>query len=467
MKSKSVLMVFCAPLAVSVAIWATSPAADAGEIFVANTGAGTIGEYDSTTGATINASLISGLNNPQSIAISGGDLFVLNQGSGSVGEYTTSGAVVNASLITGLGINVAEGITVSGGDLFVVKDDGQDRQTGLDKGLIGEYTTSGATVNASLVTLLDNNAGFDPVSIAASGIDLFVVNQAGTVGEYTTTGATINGSLVTDRYNSVLGVAVSEGNLFLTGVYPSAIGEYDATSGAAINASLVTSGFNSDPSLGPLGITVAGGDLFVANGDGTIGEYTTSGDTVNAALITGADGLFGIAVVTPEPSTWLTLAIGTGALLAFGLRHRSRHAKHVFVLLAAPLAAAVGVSATPATARGGEIFVTSYSDGTVGQYTGDGATANASFVTGLDSPTAIDASGGDLYVANFANSGGTIGEFDATTGAAVNVPFATGLGARGAWRCRGATFLSRICMGALTRPPFLPLWSPSLTAPGV
>ena len=37
-----------------------------------------------------------------SIPISGGDLFVANENSGTAGEYTTSGTTVNASLISGL-----------------------------------------------------------------------------------------------------------------------------------------------------------------------------------------------------------------------------------------------------------------------------------------------------------------------------------------------------------------------------
>ena len=49
-----------------------------------------IGEY-TTTGTTVNASLITGLLHPLSIAVSGGDIFVLN-GNGTIGEYTTSGA---------------------------------------------------------------------------------------------------------------------------------------------------------------------------------------------------------------------------------------------------------------------------------------------------------------------------------------------------------------------------------------
>jgi hypothetical protein len=74
--------------------------ANADNIFVVNQGARTIGEY-TTSGATVNAALISGLNSPTAIAVSGSDLFVVNAGSGTIGEYTTSGATVATALISG------------------------------------------------------------------------------------------------------------------------------------------------------------------------------------------------------------------------------------------------------------------------------------------------------------------------------------------------------------------------------
>jgi PEP-CTERM motif-containing protein len=74
-----------------------------------NIGNGTVGEY-TTSGATVNASLISGLNEPIGIAVDGSDLFITNAGSGTIGEYTTSGATVNTSLISGL--DGPEGIVV-------------------------------------------------------------------------------------------------------------------------------------------------------------------------------------------------------------------------------------------------------------------------------------------------------------------------------------------------------------------
>jgi hypothetical protein len=91
----------------------------------------------------VNAALITGPGGPEGIALSGSDLFVANNGNGTIGEYTTSGATVNAALISGL--SSPFGIALSGSDLFVSND---------FAGTIGEYTTSGATVNAALIVLI-------------------------------------------------------------------------------------------------------------------------------------------------------------------------------------------------------------------------------------------------------------------------------------------------------------------------
>ena len=121
------------------------------DIYVVNGGNNTIGEY-TIAGSTVHASLISGVDDPEGIAISGNDLFVLNYGDGTVGEYTTSGATVNASLISGL--SSPGGIGILGSDLFVVNQ---------STDAVGEYTTAGGTVNASLISGLDI-----PVDLAIS-----------------------------------------------------------------------------------------------------------------------------------------------------------------------------------------------------------------------------------------------------------------------------------------------------------
>jgi hypothetical protein len=127
------------------------------DLFVANSTNGTIGEY-TTSGATVNAALISGLSSPFGIALSGSDLFVSNDFAGTIGEYTTSGATVNAALISGL--DFPTGIAVSGSDLF---------ETNFNNNTIDEYTTSGATVNAVLISGGSPLSGvFGPNAIAIS-----------------------------------------------------------------------------------------------------------------------------------------------------------------------------------------------------------------------------------------------------------------------------------------------------------
>jgi len=104
------------------------------------------------------------------------------------------------------------------------------------------------------------------------------------------------------------------------------------------------------------------------------------------------------------------LASGT-----FGLRTMS--------IMALVLSA--GAALTPATARG-QIFVTDFADGTIGEYNLDGTTVNPSLVSGLNEPAAIAVSGSDLFVANYGRGNGTIGEYT-TSGAAVNTDLVSGL----------------------------------------
>src|SRR5215475_12685714 len=255
---------------VLLAIVGSTGATRADEIFVTNVDVppnldNTIGAY-TTSGATVNPALISGLQFPTDIAVSGSNLFVVDGDAEAIGLYTTSGATVNPALIS---LNSPSGIAISGSFLFV---SGNIVETPTN-GTIGVYTTSGATVNPALISAVSV-----PPGISISGSDLFVVNTGtGTVGKYTTSGDPVNPALI--------------------------------------------SGLDF-----PVGIAVSGSNLFVVKADllpgfGSIGEYTTSGDTVNPALISGLSFPSGIAVVptVPEPSS-LTLTL-FGLVLA-GLRIR-------------------------------------------------------------------------------------------------------------------------------------------------
>jgi hypothetical protein len=145
------------------------------------------------------------------------------------------------------------------------------------------------------------------------------------------------------------------------------VAEY-TTSGQLVNPALI-----SGLSL-PSSIAVSGSKLFVGSIDnfgpagGKIGEYTTSGQTLNASLITGLS----------EP---------------------------------------VGLSVS-----GSDLYVADVGTGKVGKYTTSGETVNASLITGVV-PQAIAVSGTDLYVAGVE----TIGKYT-TSGARINsslIPLAT------------------------------------------
>ena len=133
---------------------------------------------------------------------------------------------------------------------------------------------------ALLVILSGAAAAFWAIPGAAVG-QIFVAEYGnGPIGEYATSGATVNAALI--RGLKPTGIAVSGGNLFVVDTFNNRICEYNATSGMVVNPALIT-GLNQ-----PTGIAVSGGNLFVADtGNNRIGEYTTSGATVNAALVTG------------------------------------------------------------------------------------------------------------------------------------------------------------------------------------
>jgi hypothetical protein len=100
-----------------------------------------VGVFDASTGASINDSFITGLDQPASISIAGGYLYVASSNSGTVGKYdAATGAVVNNSLLSGLGPVRSFGLL--GNDLYVV-----------NASTVGKYdATTGAAINASFVT---------------------------------------------------------------------------------------------------------------------------------------------------------------------------------------------------------------------------------------------------------------------------------------------------------------------------
>ena len=277
----------------------------------------------------MNTSLVSGLNGPWAIAVSGTNLFVANAGSNTVGEYNAiTGATVNASFISAG--NFPSGIAISGSNLFVADYYG---------GTIGEYNTAtGSAVNASLISGLTH-----PCAIAVSGTDLFFTNETSdTISEYTTAGTVVNATLVAGLgYPD--GITVSGSDLYVTNYDSGTIGEYNDITGDAVNASLV-SGLDY-----PAGIAVSGPNLLVVNFYGSsVGEYNaTTGAVVSPSLVPDLYYPEGIAISRPVPEP-ATLTLLVSALLGLGVVYLRRRKVRTIVQLL--VAVALLASAVPAQA---------------------------------------------------------------------------------------------------------------------
>jgi hypothetical protein len=147
------------------------------------------------------------------------------------------------------------------------------------------------------------------MGIALDGNGHMFVADPDYVKEFTTSGSTVNANLITGTYPCDLAFDGS-GNLFVDD-YVTGTSEY-TSAGVLVKANLAPGGMS---------IALDGrGNLFVSGADASVpspvGEYTTSGTVINASLITGLYSPCGVAIEqTPEPVTLSLLALGGLALL--------------------------------------------------------------------------------------------------------------------------------------------------------
>jgi streptogramin lyase len=248
--------------------------------------------------------------------------------------------------------------------------------------LLVTYPSSNTVSSFSAVTGASLNPTFiapvaDGGSMALDGSNHLFVSSgstagANTVGEFNaTTGATINAAFIGG--NTPEGLAVDGSNhLFVANLHSNEVSEYNATTGAVINLSFITNGsFNLAPAALALD---AGGRLFVAQGNGSVGVYdAASGAAINTGFVT-----------IPSRSP--------GGLAVDGNNH---------------------------------LFVSDLSGTTVDEFDATtGAAINQ--ITGLSHPTGLDLDGSNhLFVVN--SFSGSIGEYDATTLAPINPTFISSL----------------------------------------
>jgi len=290
-------------VALAVACVGAAAGVARGQIFVSDWSSGKVGEW-TTSGSSVNSSLITGLSEPNGIAASGGYLYVVNKQANTIGKYTMSGQVVDASFITGL--SGPTQLIASGTSLYVMN---------TSNTTIGKYSTAGQTVSSAFITLTQSF----PYSMALSGTSLFVVAQSqgshshsnSFVVQYSASNGTFLGDVIPEVPGGppgFYGLAASETSLYLSFYFTNGyISEY-TTAGSLVNAKLI------DNLVGPQNLVLSETDLYVLEiGSNRIGQYTTSGQTVNAALVTGLSDPQNLAVV-PEPSTYAMALAG----LAFG-----------------------------------------------------------------------------------------------------------------------------------------------------
>ena len=213
-----------------------------------------------------------------------GQVFVLTSdtnGNGVISEYTTAGALVTGTLAAS-GAYPWSSIAVSGSNIYVSQDESTEFTSDT---VVLEYSTSGALENSSLVSGLGQLMG---MAVSDDGTKLYVADIVNSnVGEYdASTGTALNASLI-----SGLGdpgsIAVSGSNLYvLSGIFGDSgvIGQYTVD---AANAVVTASNPSLVSSLAvPGGLAISGTDLYVTNGgsSGTVSVYSPTGATVNAYL---------------------------------------------------------------------------------------------------------------------------------------------------------------------------------------
>lgn len=266
-------------------------------------------------GSSANIS-ISDSNEPCGVAAYGGDIYAINS-YGTVSEYTDSGTTVNASLIYNYNEN-PEAIAVTSGGIYL---------GGAEGGYIQKFPLRGGGY-------VFNSGGFigdpnDPISFAITSSNIFVLNAitngspgaGGSIAEFNLDGTAASSnpsSQIITGLQSPVGLAVSGSNVFFTEQFVNSVFDFNTTTNTL--TTLISDAVTSNANLSdPAQLAVDGSNLYVVNaGNGTVGEFTTSGDVVNASLITGIGGVTGIAIVdAPEPSVWsMVLLLMLGGLMS-------------------------------------------------------------------------------------------------------------------------------------------------------
>jgi glutamine cyclotransferase len=237
---------------------------------------GTVGVYDSTTGAAINESLITFTSNyPSGIAVTGSNLYISTYVGGfSLGGDISKYNATNGALIWKTSLAPASpapnGIAATRDTVYVVDDITQKIST--------YNATNGVLKNASFINGVSR-------AIAVSGNNLYVSTASSTIGKYNaTTGVGIS-SFITGV--DAIGMCVKDNILYVINGGDGIIRKYNADTGSLVNNSLIA---GNKPSWG---LAVVGNTIYLTtgwSGSEISTYYLPAGWPANSSFIQGRGG---------------------------------------------------------------------------------------------------------------------------------------------------------------------------------
>jgi hypothetical protein len=299
--------------ALSLLMLAVPAASRADDLYVSNFGNGTISKVSTTDGSV--STFASGLSNPEGLAFdSSGRLYVALQ-SGGIDRISSVGNV--SQFASNFGYDDMNGVAFdSSGNLYVAAT-GSTNSAYVSA--ILKLNSQGVLVNSWRWLFATSSGPLQPTGLAFDSTgNLFVTDYSGNaLWSISPSGVPTK---ITPMSVNPLGLAFDkQGNLF--------VGNLSSWTIDKVTPSFAVSTFASGID-DPQGLAFdAAGNLYVANSpNDAVGTTLTriTPDGTASVFATGLNRPAYIAVQVPEPSTWVMLVLGVGALLGnLRLRRRS------------------------------------------------------------------------------------------------------------------------------------------------
>jgi probable HAF family extracellular repeat protein len=322
------------PFALALLAAGSIGSADA-QIYVTNTSSNSIDEYN-LDGTLEQSGFITGLDAPTYIAAGGSDIYVFNSGNDTLDEYNASGTQINPGYLPSSSeLTNVVGLSASDSEFTVWYNNGanmiiqptNELLTGVvgapPEGYVstGNGTAYGAAATARTPLNLEftgiadqGNSVFTAVnntSTGVGGIGIYT-GEAGKLTAFTSDTLTVNGLT-----NGPTLLAVSGSNLYEYNSGNGTIGEF-TTSGQQVAGQLVTLANGTTAT----GLAATATDLYTLQSNGSILD-TSVGSGTSSVLISGLSSPGGFAVeAVPEPSTWALLLGGLTTLALWRKRAR-------------------------------------------------------------------------------------------------------------------------------------------------